>query len=57
MVVVHTLTISSPVVNVTLTTPSGWVVLGTVGAVCATIVAISFVVESSRLRGRERKYY
>ena len=57
MVAVHTLTISSPVVNVTLTTPSGWVLLGTVGAVCATIVAISFVVESSGLRGRERKYY
>ena len=51
----HTLTISTALFTATLTTPSGWVVLGVVGAVCATVAAVAVVVESGR-RERERKH-
>lgn len=51
----HTLTISTAFFTATLTTPSGWVVLGVVGAVCATVAAVAVVVESGR-RERERKH-
>ena len=51
----HTLTISTAFFTATLTTPSGWVVQGVVGAVCATVAAVAVVVESGR-RERERKH-
>ena len=52
---VHTLMISTVFITVTLTTPSDWVFLGAVGAVCATVVVLAIVVERGR-RERERKH-
>lgn len=48
--------ISTAFLTAALTTPSGWVVLGVVGAVCATVAAVAVVVESGR-KERERKHH
>ena len=44
----HSLTLSVGAVALTLTTPSGWVVLGVTAMVCGTAIAVAAITSSPR---------
>lgn len=44
----HIIKLSTALGTLSLTTPSGWVVLGVVGAVCATVLLVTVVKEQGR---------
>lgn len=50
----NALSMSTAFCALSLTSPSGWVILGVVGLVCVTVVAVTAVTEHGRRR-RERK--
>lgn len=55
MAAAHTLSISTALCTASLTTPSGWVVLGVVGAVCVTVAVVTVVVEKRRKEGKRKQ--
>lgn len=55
MAAAHTISISTALCTASLTTPSGWVVLGVVGAVCVTVAVVTVVVEKRRKEGKRKQ--
>lgn len=50
----NALSMSTAFCALSMTSPSGWVILGVVGLVCVTVVAVTAVKEHGRTK-RERK--